>query len=66
MEYDLFLYDSKRCAMTVQELLSRKADEGWRIHTFTPQSHHIVITGENHGHAYRDEIVVSILWERER
>lgn len=66
-EYEISLLEEGRnTAYSIDEVVSRRAADGWRIHTWHVLAHGWEGTGENHGRARRMTMRVSVLWERER
>lgn len=66
-EYDIdLLEESRNTAYSIDEVVSRRAADGWRIHTWHVLAHGWEGTGENHGRAHRMVMRVSVLWEREK
>lgn len=66
LEYRISLLEEGRHrGYTIADAVARAVADGWRIHTWTVLDHQHVGTDENHGHGYRNEMAVSVLFERE-
>lgn len=65
-EYDIdLLAEGRNTSYSIDEVVSRRAADGWRIHTWHVLEHKWEPTGENHGRAHHKKLRVSVLWERE-